>query len=62
MVVPAKLSLRVQCGVLKAMLENRSSQLFPGAQEHMFQPRADECHCVVLFKFVAERYIPLPQT
>ena len=50
--VPAKLSLSVECGVLKAMFENRCSQLFPGAQEHMFQPRANECHCVVLLKLV----------
>ena len=51
------LSLRIQCSVLGQFMTERSHELFPGAQEHMFQPRADECHAVRLLKQVVARYL-----
>ena len=29
---------------------NRSLELLPGAQDHMFGPQVDECHAVMFFK------------
>ena len=52
-----KLVLSIQCSVLKQLTSERSNQLFPGSQEHMFQPRAGECHFVVVVKLVVERYL-----
>ena len=50
------LPLEVQRSVLLRITE-RSDRLFPGAGEHMFAPRVDECHAVLLAKWVVERYV-----
>ena len=51
------LSLRIQCSVLAQFMTERSHELFPGVQEHMFEPRADGCHAVSLLKQVVARYL-----
>ncbi|KAF0298400.1 DNA transposase THAP9 [Amphibalanus amphitrite] len=51
------LSLRIQCSVLAQFMTERSHELFPGVQEHMFEPRAGGCHAVSLLKQVVARYL-----
>ena len=51
------LSLRIQCSVLAQFMTERSHELFPREQEHMFEPREDECHAVTLLKQVVTRYL-----
>ena len=51
------LSLRIQCSVLAQFMTERSHELFPGLQEHMFEPRAGGCHAVSLLQQVVARYL-----
>ena len=56
-VVRENLSLRIQCSVLAHFMTERTHELFPGHQEHMFALRADECHAVTLVKMIVARYL-----
>jgi hypothetical protein len=53
----SNLTFRIQCSVVAQFMTECSDELFPGVQEHMFEPRADECHAVVLLKQVVARYL-----
>ena len=56
-VVCQNLSLRIQCSVLAHFMTERSHELFPGHEEHMFSSRAGECHAVTLVKQIVARYL-----
>ena len=56
-VVLDNLSLRIQCSVLAHFMTERSHELFPGHQDHMFSARAGECHAVTLLKLIVSRYL-----
>ena len=51
------LSLNIQSSVLSHFMTSRTHELFPGVQEHMFQPQVDECHAVSLLKQIVARYL-----
>ena len=53
-----RLALTIQRDVLAQCLEENSGHsLFPGATEHLFDLRGDECHAVALVKQVVARYL-----
>lgn len=51
------LSLSIQHSVLSHFMTSRSHELFPGVQEHMYEPRVDECHAILLLKQIVARYL-----
>ena len=38
-------------------MTERSHELLPGQQDHVFAPRVDECHAVALVKQIVARYL-----
>ena len=57
-VLQPRLALTIQRNVLAQCLEERCGHnLFPGATEHLFDSRGDECHAVMLVRQIVSRYL-----
>ena len=58
MVQRPRLALAIQRNVLSQCVEETSGcNLFPGATEHLFSPRGEECHAVSLVGQIVSRYL-----